>query len=175
MTTTSFLTILPGVRVQTLNGEVDLDENSQERHTPAGSVGWIAAHNHRDASGLDNWNVHFPNGAAIILTSDELKDATQYAVSAPQSLRECALYAAAVQEERALGRFTHDLSPMTTLAGHAALILALLDGAAQFADCVESIEQRTLAAPSTGDDYTRLLSSAGPLLSIAKSLHNPPT
>jgi hypothetical protein len=78
--------IHPGLRVQTLKGELDTDERGAERITPPGTWGHIQAHNH-----ADHWDITFPNGAWVVVTEAELADATQYVLRAPQSLLECAL------------------------------------------------------------------------------------
>lgn len=63
----------PRVSVQTLKGEIDTDENGQERTTPPGTWGYVSGHNHDD-----HWNVIFPNGAWVVLTEEEMSDPEQY-------------------------------------------------------------------------------------------------
>ena len=70
--------IYPGLRVQTISGELDTDSEGEERHTPPGSWGWIESHNHADHWGLNHWDLMFPNGASVVVTETELRDAAQY-------------------------------------------------------------------------------------------------
>ena len=70
----------PGLRVQTLGGEMDTDSDGQERRTPPGSWGEITSHNH-----ADHWDLVFPNGTWVVVTEAELRDVTQYHLESPQS------------------------------------------------------------------------------------------
>lgn len=71
-----------GALVRCVKDEYDSDENDQQRCTAADSIGWFAQ---RDAKN-EQWSIHFPNGAAIWVTDDELEDLNQYVVMAPPSL-----------------------------------------------------------------------------------------
>lgn len=68
----------PGSLVKTLKGELDLDQYSRERVTPAGTVGYIAG---CDSTG--HWDVVFANQAWIKVTAQELSDRQQYEVMSP--------------------------------------------------------------------------------------------
>lgn len=70
--------IAPGVRVQTVNGEVDTDEDGALRQTEPGTWGVIASHNH-----ADHWDLTFPGGGWVVVTEAELADDTQYRVAKP--------------------------------------------------------------------------------------------
>jgi hypothetical protein len=65
--------IVAGLKVRTINGELDEDHEGNERTTRAGSWGWVAGQN---CPG--EWHVFFPNGAAVVLTEAELRDPDQY-------------------------------------------------------------------------------------------------
>lgn len=86
----------PGVRVCTRAGELDLDEHSNERHTAAGTWGHIAELNQTDRLGVDSWDVVFPNGAWVVVTTSELLDVTQYHLDEPNSTEEIALWLASM-------------------------------------------------------------------------------
>lgn len=109
----------PGLRVQTLAGEIDTDHKGSERHTPAAAWGHISAHNH-----ADHWDVCFPNGAWVVITESELSDTVAYRTAPPQTLEQCAL---ALQYGQATTQLTYldgHLSDVTqTVAGNPALIL----------------------------------------------------
>jgi hypothetical protein len=65
-----------GQRIINLEVEIDYDEHDNERITPVGSVGQIARLNHVDDDFY--YDVLFPNGAWIVLSSDEIKNPTKY-------------------------------------------------------------------------------------------------
>ena len=65
--------VRPGISVRTLKGEIDTDEDGQERTTPPGTWGYVSGHNHDD-----HWDVRFPKGAWVVLTEAELFDREQY-------------------------------------------------------------------------------------------------
>lgn len=75
--------IYPGLRVQTIAGELDTDSHGTERHTPPGTWGHISDHNH-----ADHWDLVFPNGAWVVVTEAELSDATHYKLDRPQTLEQ---------------------------------------------------------------------------------------
>ncbi len=114
--------IHPGLRVQTIQGELDTDEHGAERHTPPGTWGHIQAHNH-----ADHWDLAFPNGAWVVVTAAELADATQYELRQPQTLEECALalqYGSDVLELTILDDW---MMPFTQeVAGNPQQVLALI-------------------------------------------------
>jgi hypothetical protein len=61
-----------GAQVVTVKGEVDTDEDGQERLTPPGSTGFLDT-----PSAPGQWAVHFGD-AAVHITEDELRDESQY-------------------------------------------------------------------------------------------------
>lgn len=80
----------PGVRVTTLKGEIDTDDNGAERITTPGSIGWINSVN--DETSEVTFNVLFDNGAWVILERAELDDPAQYRLAKPDSPLHLALY-----------------------------------------------------------------------------------
>lgn len=84
--------VWPGVRVKTINGEIDTDHLGAERETPPGSVGWLDSINCVDNEGVISFSVHFDNGAAIVLTRAELDESAKYQLLSPITIRQLALY-----------------------------------------------------------------------------------
>jgi len=85
--------IAPGVRVQTLQGELDsYIEAGQdiERVTSPGTWGVLASLNHIDGEGLSHWDVTFEGGGWVILSTAELSDPTAYKLGQPATAAECA-------------------------------------------------------------------------------------
>lgn len=70
-----------GSLVLTISGEIDQDENDQERTTPAGSVGYLVG---QDDAG--NWDLLFPNGAWVKPSAEELLNRSLYRVVSPHVL-----------------------------------------------------------------------------------------
>jgi len=64
--------LAPGQQVVTVNGELNTDDDGQERQTPAGAVGVLDA-----PSAPGQWSVHFGD-AAVHITEDEMRDPEQY-------------------------------------------------------------------------------------------------
>lgn len=89
--------IYPGLRVQTLSGEIDTDHKGAERRTPAGAWGHVTSHNH-----ADHWNLSFPNGAWVVITEAELRDAAQYRFGKPKTLEQTTLALQYAQNEMGL-------------------------------------------------------------------------
>ena len=84
--------VWPGIRLKTINGEIDTDHLGAERETPPGSVGWVDSINCIDHEGVISFNVHFDNGAAIVLTREEMDEKAQYQLLSPLTVRQLALY-----------------------------------------------------------------------------------
>ena len=84
--------VWPGVRVKTINGEIDTDHLGAERETPPGSVGWLDSINCVDNEGVISFCVHFDNGAAIVLTRAEMDESAKYQLLSPLTIRQLALY-----------------------------------------------------------------------------------
>lgn len=69
--------LMPGMKVQTLRGELDEHHEGNDRQTAAGSWGWLAQPAQFEPGA---WHVFFPNDAAVILTDAELRNADLYRV-----------------------------------------------------------------------------------------------
>jgi len=109
----------PGMRVQTLMGEIDTDHSGAERSTPALTWGHICGHNHSD-----HWDVCFPNGAWVVLTEAELADSSSYQTAVPETLEQIALALKYGQESLQLTYLDAPLDSITqSLAGNPGLIL----------------------------------------------------
>lgn len=116
------ISLFPGMQVQTLLGEMDTDSDGVERNTPPGSWGHISCLNHKD-----QWDVCFPNGVWVVLTDAELNDPSQYSLSQPRTLEQCALALKHGQELQELTFMDGRLMPFTeTIAGNPDLILEAL-------------------------------------------------
>ncbi|PTT78682.1 hypothetical protein DBR42_22945 [Pelomonas sp. HMWF004] len=79
-----------GLRVQTLAGELDsYIEGGQDhqRTTEPGTWGEVVGQGQKDSDGLTYWEVQFPNGAAVRITTQELSNRKAYTLRAAQ---ECA-------------------------------------------------------------------------------------
>jgi hypothetical protein len=71
-----------GTRIVTLKGEIDQDNNDEERVTPPGAVGRITgmARERDDGSEGFRYDVEFENQAWIILEDREIDDPERYRV-----------------------------------------------------------------------------------------------
>lgn len=65
-------------RIKTLLGELDTDEEGQERLTPPGSIGVLDEQNLQG-----QWSVHFGD-AWVNIGECDLRDSSQYEVLAPE-------------------------------------------------------------------------------------------
>lgn len=147
------LSIVPGLSVQTRRGESDLDHRGRPRSVAAGAIGWVTSLSHTDDSGVATWNVGFPGGLWVALTTPELQDPDQYRLAEPDSLRELALrikYGYEVEEHSMLA--DELIGVATTLTeGHDEIIKA-----------VDRAEEGRALARRTEALMTALKSSASP-------------
>jgi hypothetical protein len=141
----------PGQRVVTLATGVDGTPEGGERLTPSGSVGWIEKENHHG-----HWDVYFPNGAAWVLSDEELRDSAQYRVSAAYTLREVALRIQYGYDKQELSMFDEPMFEATELlTNYAAEIIKLIDeNAALKEQMTGKASEATPRVARTGDGYT---------------------
>jgi hypothetical protein len=71
------LRVRAGLRFITMLGEVDTDDDGNDRITEPGAVGTIS---HK--SSLEGWCLVFPSGAAVNPTTAELRDPKHYTLLA---------------------------------------------------------------------------------------------
>jgi hypothetical protein len=62
-----------GLRVRTLYGELDTDDNGKARRTAPGTWGSITHHNHGE-----HWDVVFEGGGWVVMTESEMLDSKLY-------------------------------------------------------------------------------------------------
>lgn len=83
--------ITPGVHVVNYLPFIDTDEHGNERTTEPMLTGWVNNLNHTKG-GVNHWDVHWPNGAAIVLSDIELNNAADWHLRAPHSIRAVLLH-----------------------------------------------------------------------------------
>lgn len=87
----SKIVLWPGVQVQTLGGESDLADDRTTRSVPPGTWGTIteAADDPRVARGrrgLRHWAVEFAHHVRVLLTAEELFDASKYSIKPAETV-----------------------------------------------------------------------------------------
>lgn len=119
--------IRPGLRVLTWHGEEDTDGETPRRVIP-GTWGHIAGLNHLDPAGQQNWDVTFPNGCKVILSSAELADKSQYELAEPASGEQLLLSVQWMQRAHELPDFQESMAAdLATLVENAGDLLKILD------------------------------------------------
>lgn len=162
--------IYPGQQVCTLLGETDSAADGSERKTAPGTWGHVTQLNHDD-----HWDVTFPDGAWVVLTTAELLDRSQYKLDEPDTLEQRALALQYAQDVLELTVLDDECFGMTTdVAANPEHILSLYaevrrlrDDAADLLDIVRKAWNRwdrddQESNPALGNALERLAGATFP-------------
>ena len=141
------ITLRPGVWVQTVQGDHDVDIDLEERQALPGSWGYISGKNHNEPDGMANWDVRFQSGCAVTLTEMELRNRANYQLHEPTTVFQRLLSLAWMLGP---GEMTMCDEPCITDAGHVVETAATLGEILKAAD---ALVRRLAAMPGVHSSH----------------------